>query len=173
MPPPEAVAGTYVGPDGKKIKVEPLTDEDRLTLVRWVDLGCPIDLTYDLAAPGKAKRPGGFMVDDSRPTLALSSPQPGNNPPLTRILVGMYDYYSGLDLDSFAVTADFQVDGTQAGRNLASKFKATTPGVWELTLSNPITELPRGTLTVLVKDRQGNTTRIDRTFSVSARSALR
>ncbi len=29
MPPPEAVAGTYDGPDGKKIKVAPLTDEDR------------------------------------------------------------------------------------------------------------------------------------------------
>ena len=47
MPPPEAVAGTYVGPDGKKIKVAPLTDEDRRTLVRWIDLGCPIDLDFD------------------------------------------------------------------------------------------------------------------------------
>ena len=47
MPPPEAVAGTYTGLDGKKIKVAALSDEDRLTLVRWVDLGCPIDLTYD------------------------------------------------------------------------------------------------------------------------------
>ena len=51
MPPPEAVAGTYVGPDGKKIKVAPLTDEDRRTLVRWIDLGCPIDLDYDPAKP--------------------------------------------------------------------------------------------------------------------------
>ena len=51
MPPPEAVAGTYVGPDGKKVKVAPLTDEDRLTLVRWIDLGCPIDLDYDAAQP--------------------------------------------------------------------------------------------------------------------------
>lgn len=38
MPPPEAVAGTYKGPDGKLIKVQPLSDEDRLTLVRWIDL---------------------------------------------------------------------------------------------------------------------------------------
>ena len=49
MPPPEAVAGTYAGPNGKKIKVAPLSDEDRLTLVRWIDLGCPIDLDYNLA----------------------------------------------------------------------------------------------------------------------------
>ena len=40
MPPPEAVAGTYVGPDGKKISVPGLSEEDKLTLVRWIDLGC-------------------------------------------------------------------------------------------------------------------------------------
>src|SRR5262249_32808680 len=40
MPPPEAVVGTYEGLDGQKIKVAPLSDEDRRTLVRWIDLGC-------------------------------------------------------------------------------------------------------------------------------------
>src|SRR6185503_15457970 len=45
MPPPDAVAGTYVTPDGQKIKVQGLTDEERMTFVRWIDLGCPIDLT--------------------------------------------------------------------------------------------------------------------------------
>ena len=67
MPPPEAVEGTYVGPDGKKVKVAPLTAEDRLTLVRWIDLGCPIDLTPD----GR-----GWALDDQRPTLALTCPRP-------------------------------------------------------------------------------------------------
>ena len=33
MPPAEAVAGTYVGPDGQKIKVAPLSDDDRRTLL--------------------------------------------------------------------------------------------------------------------------------------------
>src|SRR5262249_32879882 len=42
MPPPDAV---------KAGKVKALSDEDRLTLVRWIDLGCPIDLTYDPKAP--------------------------------------------------------------------------------------------------------------------------
>ena len=46
MPPPEAIAGTYAGPGGRKIKVPPLTAEERLTLIRWIDLGCPIDLVY-------------------------------------------------------------------------------------------------------------------------------
>ena len=44
MPPPEAVAGSYVAADGKKIKVAPLTDEDKRTLIRWIDLGCPIEV---------------------------------------------------------------------------------------------------------------------------------
>jgi hypothetical protein len=51
MPPPKAVEGTYEGPDGRKIKVAPLSDEDRRTLIRWIDLGCPIDLDYDPAKP--------------------------------------------------------------------------------------------------------------------------
>src|SRR5262249_8212711 len=171
MPPPEAVAGTYVGPDGQKIKVAPLSDEDRLTLVRWIDLGCPIDLDYDPAKP--TERGYGWMLDDTRPTLTLTYPKTGTNPPLNRILVGMHDYYSGLDMDSFQVVADFPIDGISAGQNLAAKFKAKTPGVWELTLSKPITELSKGLLAVSVKDRQGNITRIDRTFSVGTRSAQR
>src|SRR5207249_2738195 len=59
MPPPEAV---------KTGKVKPLSAEDRLILVRWIDLGCPIDLTH-----------GGWFLDDQRPTLALTYPKAGAN----------------------------------------------------------------------------------------------
>src|SRR5262249_1647415 len=110
----------------------------------------------------------GWMGDDQRPTLTLTSPAAGVNPPLTRILVGMADAYTGLDADSFRVVADFAVDGVPAGDNLAPKFRPTSPGVWELKLAGPITELRRSKLTVSVKDRQGNVSRIERTFSVSA-----
>jgi hypothetical protein len=164
MPPPEAVAGTYVGPGGQKIKVAPLTAEDRLTLVRWIDLGCPIDLDYDSANP--KERGYGWMLDDTRPTLTLAYPKAGVNPPLTRILVGMHDYYTGLDMGSFQVIADFTLDGMPTGQNLASKFIAKSPGVWEWTLAKPLTDLPKGKLTVSVKDRQGSLTRIERTFAV-------
>ena len=76
MPPPEAV---------KAGKVQPLSDEDRRTLVRWIDLGCPIDLAYDPKEPAK---PGpGWLLDDQRPTVALASPKAGANGPLDRILV--------------------------------------------------------------------------------------
>src|SRR5205814_4019247 len=77
MPPPEAVAGTYEGPDGKKIKVAPLSDEDRRTLVRWIDLGCPIDFAYDQAQP--TARGNGWLQDDNRPTLTLTYPNAGVN----------------------------------------------------------------------------------------------
>jgi hypothetical protein len=164
MPPPDAVAGTYAGPDGKKIKVAPLTAEDRFTLVRWIDLGCPIDLDYDATNP--KERGFGWMLDDTRPTLTLTEPKAGANPPLTRILVGMNDYYSGLDMDSLQVVADFALDGVTAGENLAPKFKSKSLGVWGLKISKPLTELPKGKLIVSVKDRQGNVTRIERTFAV-------
>jgi hypothetical protein len=166
MPPPAAVAGTFAGPDGQKIKVPPLSDEDRRTLVRWIDLGCPIDLDFNPA--DRDARGLGWMADDLRPTLTLNQPRTGRNRPLARIVVGMHDAYTGLDLESFEVIADFNVDGVAAGENLAPRFKPATPGVWELQLATPITELKPGMLKISVKDRQGNVTRIERRFSVAA-----
>jgi hypothetical protein len=153
MPPPAAV---------KSGKVAPLTDEDKLTLVRWIDLGCPIDLSYD---PAKPQATGfGWALDDQRPTLTLASPKAGANPPLERILIGMHDYGSGLDAASFEVVADFAVNGAVAGQNLASQFKSLGGGVFEWRLSSSVS-VPRGKLTVSVKDKQGNVTRIERIFA--------
>jgi hypothetical protein len=155
MPPPDAV---------KAGKVAPLTDEDRRTLVRWIDLGCPIDLDYDPAHPDR--RGEGWMADDNRPILTLTYPRARHNEEFSRILVGMHDYCTGLDMDSFTVVADFAVNDTPAGTNLASKFSVKTQGVWELKPAKPITELAKGKLTVRVKDRQGNLSRVERTLSV-------
>ncbi|HEY7158683.1 MAG TPA: hypothetical protein VH575_32365, partial [Gemmataceae bacterium] len=171
MPPPEAVAGTYKGPSGEKIKVAPLTDEDRRTLVRWIDLGCPIDFDYDPTHP--RQRGHGFLCDDNRPTLALTYPRPGHNETLTKIVAGMHDYYSGLEQDSFEIVADFALDSAAAGENLAKRFKPASQGVWVWELSEPLTQLAKGKLTVSVKDRQGNVARIERTFSVSATKGKR
>src|SRR5439155_26546417 len=87
MPPPEAV---------KAGKVAALTDEDRRTILRWIDLGCPIDHDFDPKQPGR--RGNGWLLDDQRPTLTLTYPRAGANEPLTRLLVGMSDYDTGLDL---------------------------------------------------------------------------
>jgi hypothetical protein len=166
MPPPDAIAGTYKGEKGMSIKVPPLSDEDKVTLARWIDIGCPIDLDFDPARPEVRGR--GWMLDEGRPTLALASPLPGDNQePLSRIIVGMHDYATGLNPDSFNVTADFAIDGVAAGENLASRFKPASDGVWELKLEKPIADLRGGKLTVSVEDREGNVTRVERSFSVA------
>lgn len=164
MPPPDAVAGNYKTPDGRTIKVPPLTDEERRTIVRWIDLGCPIDLEFNADQP--QVRGYGWMCDDNRPVLTLTYPKAGANPPLSRIVVGMHDYYSGLDANSFHVIADFPVDGVNPGADLSKRFKSIAPGVWEMKLEKPIEKLEHGVVNVSVKDRQGNITRIERTISI-------
>jgi hypothetical protein len=110
----------------------------------------------------------GWTLHDNRPTLTLTYPRAGDNPTLSRLLVGMHDYFSGLDLDSFQVTADFALNGTPAGENLASKFQPAGEAVWERKLKAPVAELRQGVMTVSVKNRQGNRTEIQRRFSVGA-----
>jgi hypothetical protein len=148
----------------KSGKVKPLTDEDRLTIVRWIDLGCPVDLDFDPDNP--TDRGYGWMCDDKRPTMTVTYPRAGRNASLSRIVIGMHDYYSGLDEKSFSVVADFEIDGIRAGDNLASRFKPTHSGVWEWKLDKPLTGRDAARLTATVKDRQGNTTRIERSFSI-------
>jgi hypothetical protein len=43
---------------------------------------------------------------------------------------------------------------------------ATAGSRWQRTLANLLMDLPRGTLTVAVRDRQGNLSKIERTFSI-------
>jgi hypothetical protein len=166
MPPAEAVAGTYRAPDGQTIKVPPLSAEGRLTIVRWIDLGSPIDLDpqYDPASP--TPRSFGWMCDDQRPTLAITYPAAGENAELSQILIGMADAYTGLDLASFSVTADFALDAVPAGENLAERFSRLSDNRWQFKLKTALHSLPRGLLTVTIRDLQGNTTRLERTFSV-------
>jgi hypothetical protein len=149
MPPPDAV---------KAGKVKPLSDEDRRTVTRWIDLGCPIELD----AEGKH----GFACDDTRPTLAVTEPRAGANAEVGRILIGMHDYYSGLEPGSFRVTLDVALDGVAAGKDAAGRFKEMSSGVWEWRFSKPVRELKVATLKVSVKDRQGNVTQVERTFRV-------
>jgi len=164
MPPAAAVEGSFRGPGGESIRVPPLTAEDRFMLVRWIDLGCPIDLDFDPRDP--VRRGYGWMCDDNRPVLSLTSPRAGGNAALDRILLGMHDYGSGLEPASLSVTTDFDVDGLPAGANLASKMALLSQGVIELRLVDPILSLSRGRIRVSVKDLQGSVSRIDRTFSV-------
>src|SRR5262249_9480785 len=87
-----------------------------------------------------------WMGAATRPVLALGSPQPGANGPLAKLLVGAYDYGSGLDPASFSVKADFPVNGREPGEELAPLFRPASSGVWALPLDPTITQLRRGRL---------------------------
>src|SRR6185503_5024015 len=101
--------GTIMPPAGSG--VPPLSIDEKMTFARWIDLGCPINSGDDGATPW------GWFLDEIRPTVAISSPDPGRNDgPLSQILVGVGDGYTGLNLASFAVRANFTVNGHAPGQ---------------------------------------------------------
>jgi hypothetical protein len=154
MPPPDAVAAG---------KVKPLSDEDRRTILRWIDLGCPLDRDYDAAKPTDRGR--GWLLDDQRPTLTITTPAAGEIDRLDEISIGLDDAYTGIDRDTLRVTLDAAVGGIAAGQNLASKFSETSPGVLVWKIPAPA-GLKNGQLTVSVRDKQGNEAKIVRRFSL-------
>ncbi|MFP6766152.1 MAG: hypothetical protein VB858_21140, partial [Planctomycetaceae bacterium] len=103
-----------------------------------------------------------------RPTLTLTEPRVGSSTHVTRILLGMADYYSGIEIESLSVVADFPVNGSAAGDNLAGQFRSVETGVLELNLEQPLVTAGEHTVSVSVKDRQGNVTAIKRTFRIKA-----
>ena len=71
--------------------------------------------------------------------------------------------------------ADFPVDGHPAGTELAPLFHpvagTSAQGIYQMSLGEPILALSQSTLVVSVKDKRGNESRLDRTFSVQAPGA--
>lgn len=71
----------------------------------------------------------GFTNDDiTSPPLDYESEKSVDS--LTRILLGMHDYGTGLDLASLSVTPDFENDGIKPGENLAAKFEPLPDSRW-------------------------------------------
>jgi len=149
--------GTIMPPPGSG--VPPLTEDEKMLFARWVDLGAPI------SQPGRDAV--GWFADESRPTLTISIPRARlNAAPIDEIRIGAHDYYTDLDMDSFSVVADFDIDELPAGTELAGLFQSAYDHVWTLPLASPIQSLSNGVLTVSIKDLQGNTTQVVRRFSV-------
>ncbi len=148
--------GTMMPPPGSG--VPPLSAEEKLTIVRWIDLGCPIDVESDGF---------GWFLDDLRPTLTVSSPRAGENAaPIEAIRIGVADANSGVDLATLSVVADVAIDGHPAGSELAGLARPTGDGTFAIALTRPIA-VADAHVRVTVRDRQGNITRIDRRFSVA------
>ncbi len=154
-------SGTACPPPGSSVPT--LSEEEKLSFARWVDLGAPI------SSPDQAFKGRGWFQDDLRPTVTVSLPRRGKNAePLSLIRLGAFDYYSGLDRKSLTVRANFAVNGKAPKAELAPLFAETADHVWTLAVNPPLTNLSDGVLTVSVKDGQGNVTRVERSFSISA-----
>jgi len=147
--------GTPMPPPGSN--VPPLSNDEKQLFVRWVDLGCPIDVAPEY----------GWHIDDLRPTLTLSSPRSlHTHDALREIRFGAFDANSGLDRTRISVRADFVVNEQAPGEELASLFSEVGDHVWSMRVYPPITELDSGTITIRVYDRQGNVTSVERMFLV-------
>ena len=143
--------------------VPPLSEDEKMTFARWIDLGAPID--WDESAYG-------WFLDDLRPALDVSLPRPGVNPgPLALLRLGVADAHSGVDWPTLSITADFAVNGRAAGAELADLAQDAGDGIRTLALSPPIASRAGGTLRVAVADNQGNITRVARRFAVQGAGA--
>jgi hypothetical protein len=152
--------GTVMPPPGSGYP--PLSEEEKITIARWIDLGAPIT-----SQEGGLDDRIGWFADELRPVIALALPAAGRNEgPLTTLRVGMFDYYSGLDLMTFSVVAGFVVNGLAPGTELAPLFVETGDHVWELPLDPPLAGLTDAELAVSVRDQSGNLHAVERTFSV-------
>ncbi len=140
-----------------------LSMKQKMTFARWIDLGAPLDTSMDSGTNL------GWYIDDNRPTLTISEPRQNNNrSPVTRIMIGMADAYTGIDFSSFSVKADFVVNGHAANTELSSFFSAMGDGVYQLNLNSvlPVDSLERHIMAE-VKDNQGNIKRVKLRFFTS------
>ena len=149
--------GTIMPPPASGIP--PLTEEEKMMFVRWVDLGAPISRI--------GRDTVGWFADESRPTLTVSSPMAGANPNrIDEIRIGMHDYYTGLAMTTFSVTANLPINGNSSGTELAGLFQQSGDHIWTLRLDTPLESIQDGELTVSIKDQQGNITKVHRSFSI-------
>ncbi len=89
-----------------------------------------------------------------------------NIQPLTLVRIGAFDYYSGLDLKSLSVKANFAINGKRAGTELAPLFAQTGDHIWTMRIGPAITDLRSGEITASIKDKQGNIAKVVRSFSI-------
>lgn len=116
-----------------------LSDADIRTITTWIDLGC---------AFGE-----GALVDDLRPTLAVRwLPVEPTSGTTTTVIVG------AVDTEGLAGPPTLTLDGTA----LALAPVEGDDTRWQATTTFSVGE---HTLLATVADRQGNTTKVDRTFT--------
>ncbi len=137
----------------------PLTADERLTFVRWIDLGAPIDL------PNASY---GWLTDDLRPTLTVSAPRAGVNlEAVPELRFAFADANSGINLATLQVSADFAVNGRPAEAALADLAIPLGDGRYRIVLSTPLAQVSNRHFTVSLRDNQGNLTKVVQAFAVT------
>lgn len=145
--------------------VTPLSDDEKMTIARWIDLGAPINWGDDGATPW------GWFLDEIRPTLAMSSPRPGYNVhALTAIRIGLADANTGIDPSSLSLRASFVVAGRPANSELADLAVDIGDGIYSIPVAPALTDATSETVYAEVADHQGNITRVARRFSIASGS---
>jgi hypothetical protein len=155
--------GSMMPPPGSG--VPPLSDDEKLTIVRWIDLGAPINWGSD------GNTPWGWFLDDLKPTLAMSSPRRINIEAVTEIRIGVADAHTGIDPSSLSISADFIVNGRPTGSELADLAAADGDGIYRIVLDAPIGDSVSGLVDAAIADNQGNITRVFRSFTVQTSGA--
>ena len=151
--------GTLMPPPGSG--VPPLSEDEKRTLARWIDLGSPINSGFETGDGAF-----GWFLDDLRPTLSVSLPRRGiNSDPVTAIRFGLVDNLSGIAPATLSVKASFAVAGRDPDQELADLATQIGDGIFAIALAEPIPPLEGATVRVEVADVQGNVTRVERAFS--------
>ncbi|MGE0638651.1 MAG: hypothetical protein AB7G12_10150 [Thermoanaerobaculia bacterium] len=154
--------GTIMPPPGSGAPA--LSEDEKMTIARWIDLGCPINIGEEYGQGAQ-----GWFLDDNRPTVALAAPRAGwNDSPVTEIRFGLADANSGIDLATLEVSADFPVSGRPAGSplaDLAVPVGAAPDRIWRIDLGGALPLVWKKEVRLAVRDGEGNVTRVARRFS--------
>lgn len=147
-----------------------LTWDEKLTLVRWVDLGAPINFPASNTTGAIPNAFWGWFEDDLRPTLwvapTLSQAKAGATSNLT---IGAYDLESGLAVNSLSATFNIAIGGRAAGANFAANLNPGTDGKVTVPLPAAVDLVAnKAVLTVNIRDNAGHITTIVRDYGEAA-----
>ena len=125
-----------------------MSDKDKRTIARWVDLGSPIDLEH---AEGFA-----YTDDNQLPVIALTMPT------VNEIQVSANDLHSGVDWDS--VTFQYKVLNNAKSKKADFKtlkvsqgYKTSNPNIFRFNIiEKQINKLSDAIIVVSIKDKTGN-----------------
>ncbi len=138
--------GTIMPPTNSLVPA--LSEDEKMLVARWIDLGCPLN-----------DGPYGWFLDDLKPTLTVSRPrQNENNDVLREIRVGFADANSGINTNSLSVTADFFVNGIAAGNELKGLGAFVGDGIFSIPIDPPIVNMAAAHVTASILDTQTNRT---------------